>query len=226
MQILDELALVFTNFFRQLIALIPNMLLAILVLIVGYAIGRLVGATFRIFVGRVLNVDDWIKKKGLEHAIYGVRLSSLVEGIVKWFIYFVFIDIAVTIFAEPSLKGFTSRIVIWYPRLAIAIVLILLSLVFGEWLRQQVVGAETILSKELGALVKFGTVFLFLIVGLETAGVNVTVLLEVVRIMLLGVVLTVALILGIGIGLALKDEVRPYLRRFLEKRLGEKGEEE
>jgi hypothetical protein len=213
------------RFWVDLVSISPKIVLAGIILVVGYIIGRIVGETIRIFVSRVFGVERWVKQKGLEGVIYNIQISSLLGGLAKWFAYLFFIDAAVSPFGYTELKAFFDGVVNLYPKLVALVAVFLFSIVFGEWLKQQVVGSGFFMSKDIGSLVKFMTVIVIIIIGLEAIGLEVTVLLDVLRIALIGFVGAVSLAMGIALGFALKDEIRPYLKRYLADRLGGREEE-
>jgi len=223
-----------SEFIESLAAIVPRMLYALGVLLVGYVVGRIVGESVRIFLTRVLNLERWLEHKKLDKALYNIKASQLISGMAKWYIYFLFLGVAVTVSEIPVLTEFMSSFLAYLPRIYGAILVIVLGFFAGEWLKNEIVKSDFPLKKEAGGIAKFFVLFVFAVSGLETAGFSMTVLVDIIRILAIGVVLTIVVAVGLGVGLALKDEIKPYVREFLQRmfveseleKKGEAGEEE
>jgi hypothetical protein len=223
--ILAPVAEVITRILDEFLMLIPGLVGALIILLVGYVVGRLVGSTVRIFLAKILGLDEWLRRKGLADAAYGISLSQFIAGSIKWYIYIVFIGAAVSRLRVGVLTDFMDGLIGYFPRIIAGAVIIFFGLIFGEWVKRRIMESRIIFKDVIGGLAKLGVVFMFLVTSFSTMMIDATPLLWLLTIVVGGVVLTFALALGIGLGLALKDEIRPYVKRLLEE-LGEgRGED-
>ena len=79
-----------TALWKSFIMYLPGLLGALAMLIIGYAIGHLIG----IIVTKILDaikLDNWIKKLTKSNAIAGLTISKLAGELVKWWIFIAFL---------------------------------------------------------------------------------------------------------------------------------------
>jgi len=218
-QLLNEIA-------QRFIEYLPGIIEAIIILIVGYIVGRLIGATIKIFLVRVLGLDRWLEMKGLADAAFGISISSFISGLIKWYVYLVFIGAAVGRLNIPLLAPYMYNVVNYLPKIIAAAAILLFGLVLGEWLKRKVLETEIALKDELASVAKFIVVVIFLVTALNTAMVEATPILWMLVIVFGGVILALSIAIGIALGLILKDELRPYVKKFIEDISGRKEKNE
>src|SRR3989338_9171325 len=84
----------FQNLWIGVVNFVPNLIVAILIVIIGWAIGALLGRVVSQVV-KSLKVDDALRKAGVEEFLNhgGISLSSggFLGALVKWFIMLVFV---------------------------------------------------------------------------------------------------------------------------------------
>src|SRR4051812_22919090 len=90
----DVLTLSFQNLWVGVIHFVPNLVVALVILIVGWCIGALLGrAVWQVF--KSLKVDDALRRAGFESFLRrgGVNLDSgaFIGALVKWFVIVAFL---------------------------------------------------------------------------------------------------------------------------------------
>lgn len=213
----EEIAKYLVSIWSILTAEAPTIGWAFATLIAGYVVGKLASSLLRAFLVKGLGFDRWLEEKGLSNAAYGVSISALLAGLVKWYIYLLFVSTAVSMLDIPFITPFMQSLMEYLPFIIGAVLTLLIGLVIGEWLKIGVAKMRIPFRAEVGTAVKALTVYVFLLAALHTVGINVSVLIYVLLIIVAAVVLTAALIVGISIGLALKDEIRPYVKDYIKE---------
>ncbi len=198
-------------------AITPSFIASVVILIVGYAMGRILSVIVKVFLSRILNVDEWLKRKNIKNAFYGVGVSDFYSSMIKWYIYLIFIAYALNYIEINLIKKFAKDFMEFVPRIFAVIFITSIGIIIGEKVRITVKEFEIPAKREIGSLLKLMVVYIFFVFSLQNLGFNATIFVEIFRIALLAVILTFSIALGISLGYALKDVVRRRVEKFLEE---------
>ncbi|RLG41423.1 MAG: hypothetical protein DRN78_04280, partial [Thermoproteota archaeon] len=147
MQGLADIIYTLEYLWRQIQTTVPKLVSAAIILLVGYVVGRLVGIVLTGLLKKFLGLDKWVKKKGLLEEIYGISPSGLLAGLVKWYIYLLFIGVAAENIGSGILTDSAKALVEYSPKLLAAVFLVFIGLVVGSIMKKQVIGS-TLVGKE------------------------------------------------------------------------------
>src|SRR5579885_526185 len=118
-------------------AVAPNLLGALVLLILGYFLGRFAGWVVRRLLRR-LGFDNLAQRSGLDEILERIgarrRLSDLLGGLAFAFIFLAFALSAVDALGLTSASAAVTEILLFFPRLAAAFLLLVLGLVVARWL--------------------------------------------------------------------------------------------
>lgn len=221
-QVLENVEEAVNQFISGLINLLPGLLTAAMIMLVGYVIGRLLGSTVKVFLQRIVGLDIWLKRKRLDKALFGVEFSSFIAGSVRWYVYVVFIWLGLSRLGSPELNEFLTSLVFYLPRVVGALILIMLGLLLGEMVRLKVKEEMEIPFKDrMAPASKLLVSFIFFLGAIDALGLNVQFLYQALLLIIAAFVFSIAIAVGVAFGLALKEEARIILRKFVE---GEKKE--
>ncbi len=207
----------FTILWSEVIKHLPALVVALLIVIIGWAVGSLVGR----FVSQVVKsarVDEFIRKTGVEDTLRkgGMHLNSgnFLGGLVKWFIITVFLVAAFDILGLTVVNQFLSGVVLEYlPRVIIAVLVLLLAGVIGDVMQKIVVtsarSAELRSAYLLGTVTRWAIWIFALLVALSHLGIAA----QFVSTIFTGVIVALSLALGLSFGLGGQDAAS----RFIEK---------
>ena len=213
----------FKDFLAEMINYFPKIVFASIVLIMGYIIGMVLGDSIKLISSKIFGLDTWIQNKNLKKSINDIELSTLAGDLVKWYTYIFFINVAISRFGDTGLKTLFNEITWLYPKLVALIVVGLFGLVFSEWITKRIIGpAGKGLNKDLSSVFKFLILVMLLLFSLELLNFEVGLLTDTVRLAFIGFVGIISISIGIGLGFGLKDEFKPYLKRYLADRFGKK----
>jgi len=121
------------NLWNSFVKIIPGIIGALIVLIVGYTIGWIVGFVVKKVLHKA-KLDQLVMKDAAVKKIVGeFELSSLLGLIIKWYIFVLFLTPAASLVNLSSLSDFLIMAALWIPSLIAAILVALIGLIVGLW---------------------------------------------------------------------------------------------
>src|SRR3989338_868780 len=79
-----------TELWNKLVVVVPGVLAATVVLVVGYIVSSAFGLLFTRFL-EATKVDHHLKKAGLSHSIGFLNISNLGGALLKWYVFALFL---------------------------------------------------------------------------------------------------------------------------------------
>jgi len=217
----EVLTLSFQNLWVGVVNFVPNLVIAIIILILGWLVGVLFGrAIWQVF--KTLKVDDALRRAGFETFIQrgGVNLDSgaFIGGLVKWFVIVIFVVAAIDVLGLSQVNFFLQDVVLGYlPRVLAAALVLLVAGVIGDVTGRVVVTAAKTAGLDsahfVGAIAKWAIWIFAILVALSQLGIAATFS----QTLFTGVVIAVSLALGLSFGLGGQEAAS----RFIEKLRGE-----
>lgn len=207
----------FSNLLQSTVAFIPNLLVAIIVFVIGWFLGSVVGRIIAQAV-RAAKVDHALKSAGVEDVVkragYSLDSGAFLGGLVKWFIIIVFFMFALQVLQLTAVTIFLSQIVLSFiPTLIVAVLILLVAAVIAEVAQGVVVGAARaagIRSAGFAGTVTRWAIWIFaIIVALTQLGIGAAYF----QTLFMGIVVALSLAFGLAFGLGGQDAAA----RFLEK---------
>ncbi len=226
MQGLQDVVVALEQLWTLFKATAPKLLSAAVILLVGYVIGRLVGIVISGLLRKFLGLDKWVRRKGLMDELYGISPSGLLAGLVKWYVYLLFIGVAAENLGSGVLADSAKALVEHSPKILAGFFLIFIGLIVGGIVKKHILNSTLAGREFFGSLFKFASVSVFAIAALSTMGIDVSLLVQTVVIAVAAITISVGVAIGIALGLVLKDELRPYIKSLLREILGKESESE
>lgn len=214
----DVLTDSFQNLGEGVVAFLPNIVVSIVIFIVGWVVGVVLGKWVSQIV-RSLRVDKALASLGIDEIISraGYRLDSgaFLGALVRWFVIVVFLVAAVDVLGLNQVNVFLQEVVLGYlPNVIVAAFILLIAAVISDPLRNVVEGsakAASVPSAEfLGAVVKWAIWLFALLAALTQLGVAGPFMQTVFT----GFVAMIALAGGLAFGLGGKEVAARYLERL------------
>ena len=203
--------------FTSISVALPGLVAAVLLLSFGYFLGLLLGTALKKLLEMTKVCEVLIRRAKITHFMGETQLTGFFGTILKWYIFILFLSPAADMIQLRSLAFFLENIALWVPSLIIAILIGLFGLLMAEY---TAVHIRAVQMKGTHALAQAARVVILLfatLIAVQQIGVNVSLASNAVLIVLGGIMLGIALALGIGFGLALKDEAKPLLRSLRRK---------
>lgn len=207
----------FRNLWDGVITFVPQLVIAVLILVIGWLIGALVGRVVSQII-RSLRVDEGLRKAGVEDTLArgGIVLNSggFVGALVKWFIILVFLVAALDVLKLTQVNEFLQGVVLFYlPQVIIAVLILLLAAVIGDVMQKVVTTsaktAEIRSARFLGNFTKWAIWIFAILAALFQLNIASTF----IQTVFTGVVVALSLAVGLAFGLGGQEAAA----RFIEK---------
>lgn len=207
----------FSDLLQSSIAFIPNLIVAVVVFLVGWFLGSVIGRVIAQAV-RIAKVDHALKSAGVEEIVkragYTLDSGAFLGGLVKWFIIIVFFMFSLQVLNLTAVTLFLNQIVLSFlPAVIVAVLILLVAAVIAEVAQGVVVGAARaagIRSAGFAGTVTRWAIWGFaIIIALSQVGIGS----QYFQTLFLGIVVALSLAFGLAFGLGGQESAS----RFLEK---------
>ena len=217
----------FQNLWGGVIAFIPNLLVAIIIFVLGWVVGVVLGQWVSRLI-KSLQLDKALKSVGAENVLgkAGFRLDvgAFIGGLVKWFIIVAFLVASFNVLGLSQVNEFlTGRVLDFLPRLIIASLILILAAAIADVLARIVSGAAKATgvtsSSIFGTFTKWAVwvVAIFAVIGQlgildQSSGPMGGLASAVIQYM----IMAIALAFGLSFGLGGKDAAARYIEKVRE----------
>lgn len=214
----DVLTLSFQNLWIGVINFVPNLVIALIILILGWLVGALLGrAVWQVF--KSLKVDEALRRAGFESFLRrgGVELDSgaFVGALVKWFVIVVFLIPTFDVLGLVQVNLFLQEVVLAYlPRVIAAALVLVVAGVIGDVTGNVVVAAAKTAGSSTahfaGAVAKWSIWIFAILVAISQLGIAAAFS----QTLFTGIVIAVSLALGLSFGLGGQEAAARYIERL------------
>jgi small-conductance mechanosensitive channel len=195
----------FQSLWAGIIMFIPSLIVALVIVLIGWAIGALIAKAIAKFM-EMIKFDEALKKTGFENLVKkaGLNLNSghFIGALVKYFVIIIFLIAAFDVLGLNQVTAFLQQIVIGYlPQLIIAVLILLVGSIVGDVLGRIVTASSRTAgitsANLLGAVARWGVWIFAILVALSQMGIAGTF----IQTLFTGFVVAVSLALGLSFGL-------------------------
>jgi len=124
----EVLSLSFKNLWLGVVNFVPNLIVAIVIVLVGWGIGVLFGRVVSQIV-KAIRLDEALRKAGVENFLNrgGLNLNSgaFLGGLVRWFIILVFLVGAFDVLGLSQVTLFLKDILDYLPQVIVAVLILI-----------------------------------------------------------------------------------------------------
>lgn len=214
MEIVSE---VFTNTYTAFVNSIPMLTFVFVLIIVGYLFGIIV-KFLAISLLKYVGLDDWFENQNLLAALGNKDLSEIIGSILKWYVFFIFLKQAVELINLFTIKEMLGFWISFILTLIAAFVVLVAGMIIGRYVRNSVEATKITMKKMIGLVLELMIVYVAFVMGIRMIGLPTQLLEYTFLIAVFGAVFAVSLMLGIGFGLALKDEAKTIVKEVKKKK--------
>ncbi len=200
------------------VSFIPQLIGALVILIVGYIIAKALQA----LVGRVLQAvgfDSWMERGGIKQFFDRAQTNqtphSILGLLVFWFVFIIAITMAADALGIPQVSAVLAQLIAYIPSIIVAILILILATLLANFLAGIVRGATG--SDMLSSIARYAVIVYAAFAALTQLGIAVQLTANTFLIVLGALALAAALAFGIG--------GREVARDIVEKAYGHIDEE-
>jgi len=217
-QLTEQLAAGYTTV--TLLGVLGMIIAALIILIIGWIAGRLIGKAVGILVDKLgvdkalekVDTGDWLQKSGWS-------ISRLFDVVVRWFIYIIAIMAAVDVLRIEFLSSIMQMIALFFPRLiAAAIVLVvgLLLIAFAmKWIEEALETNEVPLATMLAPVFEAIMVIIVMVLAMDQLRIDTTIIYTFIIPLAWGLAIGIGVAIGIAVGWGGRDSVAEYMQERL-----------
>lgn len=191
------------DLYGQVLSILPDLLGAIIIIIIGFIIAPVFGGITKKIVD-ILRIDAVSEKVGLHDALKPFfkkpSIAVFLGKIVKWFFIIAFLMAAAEVLQWDRITDFLNEIVFYIPNVLIAVVIIVLGVIAGKFLDEVVVrsikGSNTPVNNPevLGTISRYALVLFAALAALIQLGIAPSL----IEILFAGIVFAASLAFGLG----------------------------
>ena len=197
------------------VEVVPALILAIIIIIIGWLIGKIVKKIV-IKILQSTKVDQWIDEQNLTAAIGGKEMSALIGSFVKWYIIWVALWVAADSIKLQGLSQFVQALVFYIPQVLAALLVVILGLLLGRYLKNALEATQHRFKKPAAALTEMvvvlfaGILALTLVLGEGKVQILVQLLNIFLTPFLWSIAIAIGIVVGLSFGLAFKSEIQKF----------------
>jgi hypothetical protein len=224
----DVLQQSFANLLANVINFIPSLVFAVIIFMVGWFIGSLLGRVIAQAV-RSVKVDQALRSAGVGDVVsragYTLDSGAFLGELVKWFIIIVFLMWALQVLALTPVTLFLQQIVVSFlPQVIVAVLIVLIGAVLAELAQNVVTGAARAAGIRsagfAGTLARWAIWVFAIAVALSQLGIGA----QYFQTLFMGIVVALALAFGLVVwfgwsgssgSLHREDPQRPPQRKYV-----------
>ena len=197
---------VFIHMGYSFIQTIPNVFYAAVVLLIGLFLGG--------FMGKVTKkaLEKLKADKLFGDIVLKISMSSIGKTVVSWVIYLIFLQQATVFLNVHVISMIVNDIILFIPNIAGMIGVILLTYLFGMYLKDKIIGSAKMYTKLLGDVIFFLVLYIGISTALPLVGINT----DLISQLLLLVVGGLSLGIAVAVGLGMKDTVAKVSAKYFD----------
>ena len=200
----DVLSLSFKNLWLGVLNFVPNVVVAVIIVLLGWGIGSLLGRVVSQII-KAIKIDEALRRAGVEDFLAKGGLSlnagAFLGGLVRWFVILVFLIGAFEILQLSQVTMFLRDIINYLPQVIVAVLILIAAGLVADAMKKVVVSsamtAEVSSAGFLGTVTKW-TIWVFaILVALSQLGIAS----GFIQTIFTGLVVALSLGLGLAFGL-------------------------
>ncbi|NQE46493.1 hypothetical protein C5S31_10770 [ANME-1 cluster archaeon GoMg2] len=220
---IETLQASFADAIGTMVVYIPNIIGAIIILIVGLFAGRILGKV----VSRILDkvgVDDAVDKTAIGDTIKksGITTVGFFDALIRWFIYLIFVMAAVNVLNIPMFSSLMQQVVLYIPHLILGVIVLVVGLILADFVMDQI--GEQLTAKEVDfadtitSVIRAIFYLVVIVFALDQLLIETTVIYTFLVPLAWGIAAGIAIAMGIALGWGLKDVAAEYAKEKLKEK--------
>jgi hypothetical protein len=214
----NTIASAFQGIWSGVVGIVPNLIAAILIFIVGWIIAAFLARLVAQLI-KAIKVDQALEQAGLGAVVKraGIELNTgaFLGGLVRWFVIVAFLVASFEVLGLNQVNVFLQNVVLLYlPQVIVSVLILLVAVVIADAMQKVVVGsakAANIKSANfLGSVTKWAIWIFALLTTLVQLGIAVSF----INTLFTGVIVALSIGFGLAFGLGGQDAARSAIDKM------------
>lgn len=196
----------------EVVAILPGLLIAIIVFILGWVVAVLISRLFAGFL-RVVKLEDFLKEHKVEDSLGTIKISNVLVKILKYFIILMVLQKAISLVELGTISVFLYSMLVYAPVFIGALLIALLAFILGEYVKEVIIELQTKspMVRFLARGTKLVIIFIGVTMALATAGFDTSLISNIFIVVLQALVFGIALAVGIAFGLGGQKDAKDMI---------------
>ncbi|MBD3210226.1 hypothetical protein GF318_02490 [Candidatus Micrarchaeota archaeon] len=217
-QLTKTVAMAVDNTVSSTAEVLPGLLAAIGIFIVGWVVAVLVSKLFSRML-KAVRLESYLKEHKVEDAMGTVKISDVLVKILKYYIILVFLQASVHYIQLATIANFLTDVLIYAPALIGAFLVVLLSVLLGEYVKEMIKElSKSPLVHLTARITKLVIVYVGVVMALSTMGIDTElpsgVFMTIVQAAAFGLALAFAIAFGLGAQEDAKEITKKWRKHF------------
>lgn len=205
------------NLWLSFVDIFPGIVAALIILILGYLIGFIMGHAVRIILQKI-GIDTQVQKSKLTKSIGNAHISALVGEITKWYIFVIFLQSAVDVLRLGTLSVILTQFALWLPDVIAAVLIVIFGLLFAQYVDLKIQETSKVKgSNTWGKVLKWAITLIIVVIALSQIGIDVSLLENIILLVVGAFAVGIALAIGLSFGLGSKGEAANIVKKITKK---------
>lgn len=192
----------------QTAAFLPNLVGAVILLIIGLVLGKIIGRVVKEFLLRI-KLDYYVSETHKPM----ISLADIFSLLVRWWIYLGFVAAAVSVLSITALESWVIKILNFVPSIIGASLILVSGYVLAEYIRGHLKKTNSVYSLVVAKILFFFIIYVAIALALPVLGIPSTLIGNILLIIIASIGVGVAIALGLG----MKDAVAEISKRYVKK---------
>src|SRR3990167_6592680 len=211
----------FSDLWFGIASFLPQLVLAVVIFVIGWAVGSLLGRVVSHIVG-ALKVDSLLESAHVDNVLkrggFSLDAGRFVGGLIEWFVIVVFLVASLEVLGLTQVNAFLQQVVLLYlPRVIVAVLILLVAVVIASAMQRLVVGAakaaEIRSANFLGSVTKWSIWIFAVLMALFQLGIAA----PFVQTLFTGLIVALSLAFGLSFGLGGQQAASNFLDKLREE---------
>jgi len=194
--------------------ILPGLLAAIVIFVLGWVVAVIIS---RLFSGmlKAIKLEGYLKEHKIEDALGSVKISDVLVKILKYYIILIFLQAAVQFIMLGTITVFLTWVLTYAPVLIGAMLVILLAVLLGEYVKEIIIELSTSpMVRFIARATKLVIIYVGVTMALATAGFDTMLISTIFLTVLQAMVFGIALAVGIAFGLGAQDDAKDLTKKW------------
>jgi mechanosensitive ion channel-like protein len=204
------------SFLDKVNEILPGMLWFVIIVILGYLISTFIGWVVKKVLYKI-KLDKNLRKMDLHDSMGDVSIAKLTGILIKWYIFMLFLNQAILFIDLGALSQLFNRLIEWLPDLILSIAIIVAGLIMIDFIIHRLLELKNQYIKFIANILKGILIIIVMLTAIEQLGIKTEFAQNMIIIIIAAILITFSLALGIGLGLSMKDELKPFIKKYSKK---------